>query len=135
MTTVLSHEILAAFMATIFQHMPDRKPIALTDRFLNLSPAMRGCALIRDGEVLAATGDEADWGSAAGALFEAADAAAGARSTCAHVATEEGETYAVRLAGAEMVAVTDRFTLASLVLADMRATLREFAADRERVAV
>jgi hypothetical protein len=43
------------------------------------------------------------------------------------VATEDGEAYAVRLAGLAMVAVTDRFALASLVLADMRATLRDLA--------
>ena len=33
----------------------------------------------------------------------------------------------MRVAGLAMVAVTDRFTLASLVLADMRAALREVA--------
>ena len=60
-------------------------------------------------------------------LLAAADAAAGGTASHAHVATEDGEAYAVRLAGLAMVAVTDRFTLASLVLADMRAALRELA--------
>ena len=77
--------------------------------------------------VLAATGERDRWAGPAADLLAAADAAAGGTAGHAHVATEDGEAYAVRLAGLAMVAVTDRFTLASLVLADMRATLRELA--------
>ena len=96
-------------------------------RFRGLSAEIRGCAILgRDG-VLAATGDPDRWLEPALALLAAADAAAGGRASHAHVATEDGEAYAVRVAGLAMVAVTDRFTLASLVLADMRAALREVA--------
>jgi hypothetical protein len=41
------------------------------------------------------------------------------------VATEDGEAFAVRLEELAMVAVTERFTLASLVIFDMRAVLRD----------
>lgn len=93
-------------------------------RFRSLSAEIRGCAILGPDGVLAATGDRDSWGEPAAAILRAADSAAEGTASHAHVATEEGEAYAVRLAGLAMVAVTDRFTLASLVLADMRATLR-----------
>jgi hypothetical protein len=96
-------------------------------RFRSLSDEIRGCAILGPRGVLAATGDLEAWAAPAAEMLAAADAAAGGNSSHAHVATEEGEAYVVRLAGLAMVAVTDRFTLASLVLADMRATLRELA--------
>jgi hypothetical protein len=43
------------------------------------------------------------------------------------VATEAGEAFAVRQSGLAMVAVADRFTLASLMLFDMRTVLRDLA--------
>ena len=94
-------------------------------RFRRLSTEIRGCAILGPDGVLAATGDPADWATPAAELLAAADRAAGGGASHAHVATEEGEAYAVRLRGLSMVVVTDRFTLASLVLADMRATLRD----------
>jgi hypothetical protein len=96
-------------------------------RFRGLSSEIRGCAILGPDGVLAASGPTADWAGPANDLLAAADAAAGGTASHAHVATEDGEAYAVRLAGLAMVAVTDRFTLASLVLADMRAALRELA--------
>jgi hypothetical protein len=127
----------------MFQHMADhngsdaarggaRGPTAAaaefaTARFRALSAEIRGCAILGPGGVLAATGSSEDWAGPADGFLKAADDAAGGAASHAHVATEEGETYAVRLGGLAMVAVTDRFTLASLVLADMRATLRELA--------
>ena len=94
-------------------------------RFRGLSAEIRGCAILGPDGVLAATGDPERWREPALGLLEAADNAAGGSASHAHVATEDGEAYAVRHAGLAMVAVTDRFTLASLVLADMRATLRD----------
>lgn len=95
-------------------------------RFGDLSGDVRGAAILGPGtEALAASGEPARWSEAANALLDAADAAAGRAASHAHVATEEGEVFAVRFAGLAMVAVTDRFALASLVLSDMRATLRE----------
>ncbi len=93
-------------------------------RFRDASAEIRGCAVLGPAGLLAATGDGERWSAAAAELLEAADAAAGGIASNAHVATEEGEVYVVRLAGLAMVAVTDRFTLASLVLADLRAALR-----------
>ena len=42
-----------------------------------------------------------------------------------HVATEDGEAFAVRQGDLAMVAVTERFVLASLMLFDMRSVLRD----------
>lgn len=143
MTTVVVQETLAAFTVYMFQHMADQTggetpksgpagPMAseaefAAARFRSLSDEIRGCAILGPRGVLAATGDLEAWAAPAAEMLAAADAAAGGNSSHAHVATEEGEAYVVRLAGLAMVAVTDRFTLASLVLADMRATLRELA--------
>ena len=143
MTTVVVQETLAAFTVYMFQHMADQTggetpksgptgPASAeaefaAARFRSLSDEIRGCAILGPRGVLAATGDLETWAAPAAEMLAAADAAAGGNSSHAHVATEEGEAYVVRLAGLAMVAVTDRFTLASLVLADMRATLRELA--------
>lgn len=102
----------------------DEGAAAAAERFFGLSSDIRGCAILGPEGVIAATSERAPWLEAAGALLEAADRAAGRRAVHAHVATEDGEAYAVRASGLAMVAVTDRFTLASLVLADMRAVLR-----------
>lgn len=139
-TTVI-HEILAGFTTCMFAEMADatlqRRSAAASPppseadataaiaRFAALSGEVRGAAILGpDGEVLAASGDRAHWGAAAGALLRAADAAAGARAAQAHVATEEGEVYAIRFGGLAMIAVCDRFALASLIMSDMRAALR-----------
>lgn len=106
--------------------VPQRARAALA-RFERLSADVRGAAIVAPGgSVIAASGDEGRWRAAAGDLLRAADAAVGSASQV-HVATEEGEVYAVRLRGLGMVAVSERFALASLVLSDMRAALREVA--------
>jgi hypothetical protein len=141
--TVVSQETLAAFTLCMFQQMADHKrreaptagatwpsagdAEAAVAGFIALSAEIRGCAILGPGGVLAATDEPDRWAGPAADLLAAADGAAGGASSHAHVATEDGEAYAVRHAGLAMVAVTERFTLASLVLADMRATLRELA--------
>jgi endonuclease/exonuclease/phosphatase family metal-dependent hydrolase len=45
-----------------------------------------------------------------------------------HVATEDGEVFAIRDRGVTMIAVAERFTLASLLVSDIRMVLREIAA-------
>ena len=98
------------------------------DRLQGMAADVRGCAVIAsDGTALAATGERARWGEAAAGLLAAADAAAGEPATQVHVATEEGEAFAVRDGGYAIVAVAERFTLASLMLTDMRAVLRDLA--------
>jgi len=93
--------------------------------FLASTGELRGCAILGPGGVLAASGGAGKWAESGQALLDAADGAAGETATQAHVATEEGEAFAVRAGDLSMVAVASRFTLASLVFADMRAALRD----------
>jgi hypothetical protein len=94
-----------------------------------ISPMMRGCAILAaSGDVLAASGNLERWGKAARELIAAADAAGDEPVAHAHVATGDGEAFCVREAGLTAVAVTERFTLASLMIFDLRAALRELAA-------
>jgi hypothetical protein len=94
------------------------------DRFAAASPDVRGCVIFGAEGVLAATGSPQRWADAGPALLDSADAAAGKPATHAHVATEEGEVFVVRSGDLAMVTVAARFTLASLMFADMRAALR-----------
>jgi hypothetical protein len=94
-----------------------------------ISPEMRGCAILAaDGEVLAASGEDERWGEAGRDLITAADAAGGEPVAHAHVATGDGETFCVRESGLTAVAVAERFTLSSLMIFDMRNALRQLAA-------
>jgi hypothetical protein len=93
-----------------------------------LSPDLRGCALLDSEQtVLAASGEPERWWDAAAGLLAAADAAGSEPAEAVHVGTEDGEAFAVRHDGLAMVAVTDRFSLASLVIFDMRTILRDLA--------
>jgi len=138
MTTVMIQEARARVTVGIFAHMPDAAATAPLSgesadgalAFLTeMSPDLRGAAILgAEGEVLAATGDEPGrWGEDAAALFAVADGAEGAPVEQVHIATEQGEVFAVRNAGLAAVAVTDRFALASLMLFDMRSALRRLA--------
>jgi hypothetical protein len=94
-----------------------------------ISPEMRGCAILSaDGEVLAASGNIERWGEAGRDLVAAADAAGGEPVAHAHVATGDGEAFCVREGRLTAVAVAERFTLASLMLFDMRNALRQLSA-------
>lgn len=98
-------------------------------RMQEMSADLRGCAILAPGgEALAATGDPARWAAAAADLLEAADSARGEPAEHVHVATEGGEAFAVRNGGLTMVVVAERFTLASLMVFDMRTVLRDLAA-------
>ena len=93
-----------------------------------MSPDLRGAAILAvDGTVLAAASEPGRWREDAAALFAAADAADPEAAEQIHVATEQGEVFALRHAGLAAVAVTERFALASLMFFDMRSTLRELA--------
>jgi len=94
-----------------------------------MSPDLRGAAVLGpEGEVLAASGEEPErWGADAAALLAAADAAEEAPIEQVHIATEQGEVFAIRGEGLAAVAVTERFALSSLLLFDMRSMLRELA--------
>jgi hypothetical protein len=99
-----------------------------------MSPDLRGAAVLGPkGEVLAASGEEPErWGEDAAALFAAADAAEGVPVEQVHIATEQGEVFAIRNEGLAAVSVTERFALASLMLFDMRSMLRELASATPR---
>src|SRR3954465_11114581 len=94
-----------------------------------MSPDLRGAAILGPGgEVLAATGEEPErWNDDAAALFAAADAAEGVAVEQVHIATEQGEVFAIRHQGLAAIAVTDRFAFGSLMLFDMRSLWRELA--------
>jgi len=109
---------------------PKKESVEAALAFLaEMSPDLRGAAILGpEGEVLAATGAEQEhWGEDAATLFAAADAAEGVPVEQIHIATEQGEVFAIRNEGLAAVSVTDRFALASLMLYDMRSTLRELA--------
>jgi predicted regulator of Ras-like GTPase activity (Roadblock/LC7/MglB family) len=138
MTTVMIQEARARDTVGIFADMPDAAAATAPSAesaeaalaFLTeMSPDLRGAAILGpEGEVLAATGEEQErWAEDAAALFAAADAAEGVSVEQVHIATEQGEVFAIRNAGLAAVAVTERFALASLMLFDMRSTLRQLA--------
>lgn len=108
-----------------------RTPAAAALAFLaELSPDLRGAAILAsDGSVLAASGEHGRWREAATALLTAADGADAGEIEQAHIATEQGEVFAIRHAGLTAVAVTDRFALASLLFFDMRSILRDLASN------
>jgi hypothetical protein len=98
------------------------------DHLMELSPEMRGGAILESGKVLAATGDEAEWAEPGADLLAAADRG-GEPAEQVHVATEAGEVFALRAGKLTAVAVTERFVLASLMAFDMRAALRDLDAE------
>jgi predicted regulator of Ras-like GTPase activity (Roadblock/LC7/MglB family) len=115
--------------------MPPAAAPTLTDaggtvaHLQEISPEMRGCAILSaDGQLLAASGNIERWGEAARDLLAAADAAGGEPVAHVHVATGDGEAFCVREGGLIAVAVAERFTLASLMIFDMRNALRQLAA-------
>jgi len=99
-----------------------------------MSPDLRGGAILdAGGAVLAASGDLERWREDAAVLFTVADRAAERPAEQLHVATEQGEVFALRHAGFAAVVVTERFALASLMFFDMRSTLRDLATACRRV--
>jgi predicted regulator of Ras-like GTPase activity (Roadblock/LC7/MglB family) len=96
-----------------------------------MSPDLRGAAILAaDGAVLAAAADSARWREDAAKLLEVADAAGEEPVEQIHIATEQGEVFALRHEGLVAIAVTERFALASLMFFDMRSTLRDLAAGK-----
>lgn len=125
-------------MVGIFTQMPDAAAAtapssdsaeAALEFLTEMSPDLRGAAILGpEGEALAATGEDPErWAEDAEVLFAAADSAEDVPVEQVHIATEQGEVFAIRNAGLTAVAVTDRFALASLMLFDMRSTLRQLA--------
>jgi predicted regulator of Ras-like GTPase activity (Roadblock/LC7/MglB family) len=114
------------------QTIDPESAVRALDYLREVSPDLRGAAILdSEGNALAASGDPARWAEVGRALLDAADKAAGAdghdRAEQVHVATEDGEAFALRHDDLAAVAATERFVLASLMLFDMRAVLRDLA--------
>lgn len=93
-----------------------------------MSPDLRGGAILdAAGTVLAASDRPERWRDDAETLLAVADGAGAEPIEQLHIATEQGEVFAVRGEGLVALAVADRFALASLLLFDMRAILRDLA--------
>ena len=93
--------------------------------FVETSPELREAAFFDpEGTQIYATDGE-DWTDPAQRLWAAADGDAEEPAKYAHVATGNGEVLAARGPGGSAIALADRFALASLVLSDLRAVLRE----------
>ena len=110
----------------------DRSVAGTTDaelavaRLEAMSADLRGCVILdRDGAPIAASGPAEVWADPARELLAAADAAAGEPVSHAHVGTEDGEAFAVRHGDFALIAAAERFTLAGLMLFDIRAVLRD----------
>jgi predicted regulator of Ras-like GTPase activity (Roadblock/LC7/MglB family) len=119
-------------MVGIFTQMPDAATEPAAEAALaflaEMSPDLRGAALLgRDGSVLAASAEPSRWGEDAAALFAVADSAEAEPVEQVHIATEQGEVFALRHEGLAAVAVTERFALASLMFFDLRSVLRDLA--------
>lgn len=137
-TTTVIQEARARDTVGSFSQMPDGAAATVPSEesaeaalayLAEMSPDLRGAAVLGpEGEVLAATGEEPErWGEDAATLFAVADAAEGVPIEQVHIATEQGEVFAIRNEGLAAVSVTERFALASLLLFDMRSLLRELA--------
>jgi len=114
-------------MPTVATAPPEKAARACAFLF-EISPEMRGCAILSEqGRVLATSGEGDDWEGAARELIAAADGAGDEPVSQAHVGTGDGEVFLVRGEGLIAIAVAERFVLASLVLFDLRTALRDLA--------
>jgi predicted regulator of Ras-like GTPase activity (Roadblock/LC7/MglB family) len=94
-----------------------------------MSPDLRDAAILdSEGAVIAAGGSRDRWREDAAMLLALADRAGGEPVEQVHIATQQGEVFALRHGGLTAVAVTERFALASLMFFDMRSVLRDLAA-------
>ena len=117
----------------MFQQMADghvatteAAPERVLERLREMGADVRECALLGPGGTLLAASADAEWETRLGELWEAAAEGAGAEPRQIHVATDEGEVFAVRADdGTTLTAVTPRFALESLMFCDLRAALRE----------
>src|SRR6478735_8815288 len=79
------------------ERVPAEAAEAAVGRLREMSADLRGCALIGPGgQVRAATGEADRWGGPAAERLSAADAAGDEPASHVHVATEDGEAFAVR---------------------------------------
>lgn len=107
----------------------DRSRLVL-DTLAGLEPELKAAAVLSDdGDVLATTTGDEEWGRLARELLEALEQAGPGELDSSHITTEDAEVFMVREAGFALVAVTARFVLASLTSFDIRMSLRDLAAE------
>jgi hypothetical protein len=98
-----------------------------------LAHCVDGSLEVRAGAILDAHGgqlfatDDADWSGPVAELWRLAGSPERDVSYL-HIGTEDGDVLAVRGAAGCAVVASDRFPLASLVLSDLRAVVREMGA-------
>src|SRR5690349_15109196 len=110
--TTASHEarskdtagMLAQMGDTMTQRVsPEAEASAALARMREMSADLRGCAILAaDGRVLAASGDAGRWGATGADFLTAADSARDEPAVRVHVATSDGEAFAVRESGLAM---------------------------------
>lgn len=94
-----------------------------------LQPDLRAAAFFdAAGAPLACLGPKAAWQGPGSALLRRLDQAAGGQAKEAHIATATGEVLMISGQAKRLVAVADRFVLASLLSFDMRTALRRMEA-------
>ena len=96
---------------------------------LELEPEIRAAAVVGgDGSVLECTDPgRSGFGTAAVELVEVVEGAGGKPFDSCHIASPDAEVFVVREGELSLVAVTERFVLASLMAFDMRMTLRDLS--------
>ncbi|MCB0875059.1 MAG: hypothetical protein KDB46_02590 [Solirubrobacterales bacterium] len=104
--------------------MDEPRAEAIAAELIEESAGLRSCALIGPGgEVLAATAAN-DWAEQSSRIWEAASDPDRPPPVHVHVGIDGGEVFAVRGEHASAIGIADRFSLASLVLCDLRDALR-----------
>ena len=105
-------------------------------RLIELEPEIRAAAILDDvGNVVGCLGpadrpggrdwDRHGFGPAAVELVVAIDEAGGKPFDSCHIASSDAEIFVVREGSLSLVALSERFVLASLMAFDMRMTLRD----------
>lgn len=134
--TTAIQDARARFMTTMFQQMADGHvasadltPEGAVEHLVESSPDLRAAAILdSSGELVAATGPN-DWSERGREIWDAAGWR-GDDPAQIHIATEAGEVFALRAAdGTSVIALANRFALASLMFCDLRAALRRLEAE------
>jgi hypothetical protein len=107
-------------------------PAEAVDHLYGLGTGIRAAVVLKDGAVVAHSGEDVGRGHEMRDLmiefFERADAASGNPVDQLEVSTAGGAVFAVRRASWAIGVVADRLSLSSLMLYDLRATLLELQA-------
>jgi hypothetical protein len=91
---------------------------------MEASTGLRSCAILDSTGAVVAESAPNEWAVGATEIWSSAADESRPEPTQVHIANEYGEVYAVRGPAGSAIAVTDRFTLASLMFCDLRSALR-----------